>query len=475
MTTRHFLIACVLAGATVLALPPAGPGGVVAQTLPQQTAAPLPQQQSEVKVTITGANGAKPRLAVPEFTVVGGTPELQQAAKTISTVLWDDLDFEEEYYMIPRDTAAKVPAAATPEALAYERWSELGADAVLFGTVRPAGAGLEVDVQLMGIRGEAARKQAFGNRYNGCTLKSPRFCAHYISDDFYKKQRGLDGVARTRLAFSSDRSDLATGRVSGNASQEIYIADYDGANPQRITANRSLNIMPTWAPDGRSLAYASYVTNFPDIYLQSLSDIKLTKPAGGTDVIHNQMPAWSPDGSKIAFASRRGAASGFNIYVTNRDGSNLQQLTNSQGDNVSPAWSPSGSQIVFTSGRSGQPQLYVIGADGTGLQRLPCGEQQCDRPTWSAATNKIAYTCGTTSGYDICLLDMGSMQVIKITDGLGSNEQPSFAPNGRHVVFVTTRWGKSQLAMADIRGTVSKRRITEIGNNKHPSWSRTPQ
>ena len=473
MTTRHCLIALVFAGSAIVVLPASEPAGIVQQSVPPPQ---QPQQQSEYSVEIKGAGGNKPRLAVPEFTVATATPELQQAATTISTVLWDDLDFEEEYYMLPRDAAAKVPAASSPETLAYDRWSELGVDAVLLGTVRQTGAGLEVEVRLIGTRGDAARKQAFGNKYSGCTLKSPRFCAHYISDDFYKKQRNLDGVARTRLAFASDRTnELATGRIAGNSSQEIYIADYDGANPQRITANRSLNLAPSWSPDGRSLAYASYTTHFPDIYLQSITDIRLTKPAGGSDVIHNQMPAWSPNGARIAFASIRGASHSFNIYVMNRDGSNLQQLTTGPGDNISPAWSPSGSQIVFVSGRSGQPQLYVIGADGAGLQRLQCGEQQCDRPTWSAATNKIAYTCGTTSGYDICLLDMGSGQIIKLTDGLGSNEQPSFAPNGRHVVFVTTRWGKSQLAMADIRGNVSRRHITDIGNNKHPNWSRTPQ
>jgi TolB protein len=469
MTTRHLLIAFLLAGATAVAMPAGNPAGIVQQS--------IPQQQSDVSVTITGANGGKPRLAVPEFTVASPTPELQQAAKVISTVLWDDLDFEEEYYMLPRDSAAKVPAATSPETVPYDRWSELGVDAVLIGTVRQVGAGLEVEVRLMGVRGDAARKQAFGQKYGGCAMNSPRYCAHYISDDFYKKQRNLDGVARTRLAFTSDRSnELANGRISGNSSKEIFIADYDGANPQRVTANRSLNLSPSWSPDGTSLAYATYASRFPDIVIQNLSDIRLTRPAGGTELVHNQLPSWSPDGTKLAFSSIRGGANNFNVYVMNRDGSNLRQLTSGSGMDVSPAWSPSGAQIVFVSGRSGDPQLYLIGADGTGLQRLPCLEPHCDRPSWSAAINKIAFTCGTPSGFDICLLDMSNTSnVIKLTDGAGSNEQPSFASNGRHVVFVTTRWGKSQLAMVDIKGNVSKRRITDTGNNTYPNWSRSPR
>jgi TolB protein len=468
MTTRHLSITLLLAG-IIVAAPHANPAGIVQQT--------LPQQQSDVSVTITGANGGKPKLAVPEFIVENPTPDLQQAAKTVSAVLWDDLDFEQEYYMVPRDSAARIPAATSPETLPYDRWSELGVDAVLFGVVRKAGTGMEVEVRLMGVRGDAARKQAFGQKYGGCALANARFCAHYISDDFYKKQRNLDGVARTRIAFSSDRSnDLATGRIAGNATQEVYIADYDGANPQRVTASRSLSISAAWSPDGRSLAYTSYVSHFPDIFVQNLSDIRLTKPGGGNEIIHNQFPAWSPDGSRLAFSSIRGNASNFNIYVVNRDGTNLRQLTSGSGMDVAPVWSPSGAQIVFVSGRSGDAQLYLIGADGTGLQRLPCLEPHCDHPSWSSAINKIAFTCGVPSGYDVCLLDMSNMNnVIKLTDGLGSNEQPSFAPNGRHVVFVTTRWGKSQLAMVDIRGVVSKKRITDLGNNKYPNWSHSPQ
>ena len=111
-------------------------------------------------------------------------------------------------------------------------------------------------------------------------------------------------------------------------------------------------------------------------------------------------------------------------------------------------------------------------ADGTGVEHLNCAEPHCT--IWSPAPlNKSVHLERT--GYDICLLDVTTRVVSKLTDGIGSNEQPSFAPNGRHVVFTTTRWGKLQLAMVDLKGTVLKRRITEIGNNKFPTWSGAAQ
>jgi TolB protein len=390
--------------------------------------------------------------------------------------LWDDVDFEEEFVMVARDAAAKIPAATSAETLPYDRWRDLGADAVVLGTVRQTAAGYTVDVQAIGTRGESSRLIMFGGSYSGCNLKNPRRCAHFIADDFHKKQRNLNGVAQTKLAFSSDRqNDVVAGRVTPNASQEIYISDYDGANPQRFTANRNLNISPSWSPDGRVIAYASYVQHSPDIYLQSVFELKLLHPIPAGASSQNQMPAFSPDGSKIAFAAIRDSPN-FNIYVMNRDGSNLRRLTTSKLDDLAPAWSPSGTQIVFTSGRSGDAQLYMMSADGTGVEHLNCGEAHCDRAVWSPAPmNRIAYTCGNNSGYDICLMDMTTRAVSKLTDGTGSNEQPSFAPNGRHVVFTTTRWGKLQLAMVDLKGNVLKRRITEIGNNKFPTWSGAAQ
>jgi TolB protein len=470
MSQRLFLFVPAIAVTALLANPAATPDAGPIRV------SHLAQAPQEFNIVISGNTGAKPKLAIPEFSVVGTSAQVQQAAKTISEVLWDDIDFEEEFVMVSRDAAAKIPAATTVDTLPYDRWRELGADAVVLGTVRQNAAGFTVEVQAVGTRGESSRMLMFGGTYNGCSLSNPRRCAHFIADDFHKKQRNLTGVAQTKLAFSSDRqNDPVAGRVTLTESREIYISDYDGANPQRFTASRSLNISPSWSPDGRAIAYISYASHFPDIYLQNVYDVKLTRPITGSATSQNQTPAFSPDGSRIAFSAVRDSPN-FNIYVINRDGSNLKRLTTSKLDDIAPSWSPNGTQIVFTSGRTGDAQLYIMSADGTGVEHLNCGEPHCDKPVWSPAPlNKIAYTCGTNSGYDICLMDMTTRVVSKLTDGNGSNEQPSFAPNGRHIVFTTTRWGKLQLAMVDLKGTVLKRRITEIGNNKFPTWSGAAQ
>src|SRR5918995_4242651 len=92
--------------------------------------AQVPQQPSEVAVVISGDPGTPPRYAVPDF--VAATPDSAEIAKTLGQVLWDDLSFEREFYLIPRDTYSTVPAARTPDQINFNSWRELGADAVVF-------------------------------------------------------------------------------------------------------------------------------------------------------------------------------------------------------------------------------------------------------------------------------------------------------------------------------------------------------
>jgi TolB protein len=222
------------------------------------------------------------------------------------------------------------------------------------------------------------------------------------------------------------------------------------------------------------LAWASYTSQYPDIYVSTLDGRPVTRPAQGTESIHNQSPAISPDGTKIAFASSRGGRAGYlDIWVVNRDGTNLRNLTADTADSSegAPTWSPAGNQIAFTSDKPGSNQIYLMNADGTGRRRLTF-EQQADRPTWSAK-NFIAYTLRQPAGHDIAILRLTENTPIILTNGNGSNRQPSVSPNGRHVVFVTTRWGKEHLASIDLDGKNIKQ-LTTVGNNTYPNWSPSP-
>jgi len=429
---------------------------------PQQT--PPPQQPTEVATTIRG-DGAPPRLAVPDF--IAGSPDAETAAiaKTIAQVLYDDLAFEREFSLIPRDTYSTIPAARSFTDVPLERWRELNADGVIIGLVQKTPAGIKVEVRLFDVRKSVT---AFGREYSG-SAANPRIYAHTISDEIHKQQRGLVGVARSKLTFDSDRDgERMFGTIEARGVKEIYISDYDGENQRRITTARSLSITPTWSPDGRSIAYTSFQHGTPNIYIMNIfqgTREDLTKSIG-----EDWLPSWSPDGTRVAFSSTRDGNP--EIYVANRDGSNIHRLTQHPGIDTTPTWSPSGTQIAFTSDRSGTPQIYVVSADGLGAVRKITSESYADRPTWSPAPyNEIAFASRSGPGFDIKVVDIATGQIRALTFGEGTNESPAYSANGRHLAFMSTRSGKSQIFTISRDGK-NLRQVTRAGNNYRPDWSK---
>jgi len=178
---------------------------------------------------------------------------------------------------------------------------------------------------------------------------------------------------------------------------------------------------------------------------------------------------FSPDGSRIAFMSQRDGNS--EIYVMNRNGSGVRRLTNNLSGESSPTWSPTGTQIAFTSDRSGKPQIYVMDADGLNERLLIRGETAADKATWSAAPfNEIAYAAQSGPGYDIRIYDVATGEKRTITDGVGTNESPAFSPNGRHIAFISSRFGKMNV-FTIARDGKDLRQITRSGMNTWPHWS----
>lgn len=458
------LVACLSACALT------GSSAAHQRTAPQQK----PQQPGEINLTITGAPGSLPHFAVPDLLALTSDAETASSARLIAAVLWDDLQFERELDLIPRDTYASIPAPASPTQPPLERWLELGADGVVVGAVRTTGNTMSVEFRLYQVQ---TGRVVLSKRYEQTTPPgrkvNARLFAHTISDEILGQQRGLRGVARTKIAFDSDRSgERVAGTVQQRVGKEIYVCDYDGENPIRVTFNRNLNISPAWSPDARRIAYTSWLAGNADLFVASIYQaMPLQRPAGGSANVMNMLPAWSPDGARLAFASNRDGND--EIYVMNADGRDVRRLTHNQAIDSSPAWSPSGTEIAFISDRTGSPQIYITGADGLGEAKPLTRESYCDRPTWSPGPyNEIAYTSRTAPNvFDIKIIDVGTGEARQLTTGGGHNESPAFAPNGRHLAFMSNRSGRYQIYTIGRDGN-DLRQLTTAGGNFMPNWSR---
>src|ERR1700736_1673893 len=314
----------------------AGIGVVRAQNAPQP--APPPSGQTDVGISISKDVGVPLHYAVPDFIALSSDPETMAAAKTMAEVLWNDLAFEREFDLIPRDTYRTIAQAQSATDIPFDRWRELDADGVIVGPVQRAGNGFKVEMRLFNVQ---ARQVALGKVYDGITLKNPRAAPHWMSDDLHE-QRGVRGVARTRLAFTSNRdNERMSNTVEKRESKNIYISDYDGANQLRVTPGQRLNINPNWSPDGRSIAYTSYGARVPQILLSNL--YQGTRETLTDEKSSAFLPVFSPDGTKICFMSDRDGQ--MDLYLMNRDGSGTRRLTTNPAADSTPTWSPTGTQL----------------------------------------------------------------------------------------------------------------------------------
>jgi len=286
-----------------------------------------------------------------------------------------------------------------------------------------------------------------------------RYIAHRFADDIVYQFTGERGIAQSRIAYVSDQT----------RQKELYLMDYDGANPQRITGDHSLSLSPHWTPDGRWLTYLCYRSGNPDICGIDITQNRRWKLVTFSGL--NLSPVWSPDGEWMALATNHGVEN-LELFLFDRAAQKSRRLTFSLGDDLSPSWSPTGRQLVFTSDRGGSPQLYIMDADGANVRRLTYQGDYNTSPTWSPKGEWIAYTCRRNGRMRLCLITPdGRTGGILTTDGAWDDESPTWSPNGRHLLFTSNRGGSYQLFLIQKDGT-GLEPITQGGGNLiMPAWS----
>jgi TolB protein len=422
---------------------------------PQQPTAP----QTKDQIIIMGAAG---RWAMPDCVPKRPDEASQAACRTISQVLRADLRFEDLFQLVQDSLMSAVPPL-NPQAPRFEDWKGIGAKYLIALQAEASGIELSVEVRVYDVDNGQAMMQ---RRYAG-KPDNPRSFAHQASDDILALTQNK-GVAKTRIAFVSDRDT-----TKEKPAKELYIVDYDGFNPRRVTVNGSLNLLPTWRPDGKAIAYVSYRQGSPRLFLAKIFEGQNVPNLSGEKGDGQAFsPSFSPDGKSIAFASNRSGST--DIYVAGADGASPRRLTTTQANDTAPCFSPTGQEIAFTSDRTGTPQLWQMDVDGLNVRRLTIGSGNWnDGCAWNPAKqySEIAYTARLDAGgFDIAIIDLATRQVRQITQGRGSCEYPSWAPNGRHLVFSCKRNNRWEITIADRDGRSLQTLATGPGNNVQPDW-----
>lgn len=421
----------------------------------------LPSAQTPEQPRQIIIDSSAQRLAIPDCIPRRGDEASREACRTITQVLRDDLKFEGLFQFVTDNLYSAIPPV-NADAVNFDDWAGIGANILVVTRAEVTGGEMSVEAKVYSV---GSKQTMLAKRYSG-RPDNPRLFSHQASDDIMTLTN-YKGVARTKIAFTSDR-DTARGK---KVSKELYIADYDGYNPRRVTVNGSLNLLPAWNPDGRSVAYVSYRQGTPQVYVASIFEGRSTPNLTGERGSQAFAPAYSHDGKRIAFASNR--SGNMEVWVANADGSGARNLTKSQATDTAPCWSPTGQEIAFTSNRGGTPQVYLMDSEGLNVRRLTTVGNYNDAPAWNPAKlyTEIAYTSRLEGGaFQIAIVDVAGGQVRQITEGRGSCEYPSWAPSGRHLVFSCQRAGTWQLMLSDREGRNVRALQTGAGNNVYPDW-----
>ena len=407
--------------------------------------------EPEVFLGITKSEAEKIPIALLPVTGAG-IPS--SAVTLIEQVLVADLR-RSGFFEVDQAEGAAGGHASPPDRLALQGLKSTGAKGALWGRVTLNRDELVLEGRLFDL---ASGRQMLGKRY---LAKEDylRYVAHRLADDVVSQCTGERGIAESRVAYVSDQTKQ----------KELYLMDYDGQQPRRITGDRSLSLSPRWTPDGRWITYLCYRAGNPDICVIDVAENRRWKLVTFPGL--NLSPAWSPDGDWMAFATNHEAAN-LELRVINRAGKKDRRLTFSLGDDLSPSWSPTGRQLVFTSDRGGTPQLYVMDADGSNVRRLTFQGDYNTSPAWSPRGDWIAYTCRRRSWMRLCLIRPdGREGGIFTPDGAWNDEAPTWSPNGRHLIFTSNRTGRYQLYFIHSDGTGLEQLTNGAGNWMMPAWS----
>jgi len=416
--------------------------------------------------TGTGLGVSKARLAVPDLAVPSSAaPPIE---KTFHDVLWSDLEFSGVVDLVSPSFYPK-QTPGSPNEMRPADWSNAPASAymVAYGTVNVDGSNLAVAGYLSDVSNPSAAI-ALQKIYRGATTDADaRRLAHQFADDIISRlSGGLPGIAQTQIAYVSGKS----------GSKEIWLMDYDGVDARQVTRLRSISLTPRWSPDGSRIAFTCYAPGHNGVVSAQICMFSMASERliafprfRGT----NSSPAWSPDGQQLAFMSSQNGNP--DIYMIGADGSHLHRVTFSAGVNTSPAWNPkTGREVVFVSDRGGDgmPVLYEMNSDGTNVSRIDLPDMgYVIDPAWSPNGQLIAFSWRRPSGnYDIYVMDIVSHQLVELTKDEGRNERPSWAPDGRHLVFESTRTGTRQIWSMLADGS-APRQLTFAGENESPNWS----
>lgn len=397
---------------------------------------------AQLSIEISGAGANRIPISIAEF---AGESSY---ARALVSVLKADLE-RSGLFKVHDGPAGLNENSPVP----FESFRAQSVDAAVMGSLVMAADGrLEARFRLFDVN---KRTELGGAAYATQTAQL-RAAGHRIADFIYERLIGEPGIFSTRIAYVLKQGDR----------YELQIADADGQGAQTVLASREPIISPAWSPDARRLAYVSFENKKPVIFVHAIATGRRSVVANFKG--SNSAPAWSPDGTRLAVVLSKDGQS--QLYIVNADGSGVRRVLTSSGIDTEPAWSPDGKTLYFTSDRGGQPQIYRVGIETAEVQRVTFEGSYNVSPRVSPDGKTLAFITRREGRFQVATLDLPTRQMQVLTDS-SRDESPSFAPNGRMILFATEVGRRGVLSAVSVDGRIKQRLSVTSGDIREPAWA----
>lgn len=408
-----------------------------------------------ISVDVNKGNIQPLPIAIPDFKAAATTEATVGA--NIAKVVRADLQRSGLFKSLDPQSFLdkKASISAVPS---FSDWRVINAQGLVVGEVtqQPDGR-LRVDFRLWDIFGES---QMLGLKFYTKPTNWRRV-AHMVSDQIYERITGEKGYFDTRIVFISETGPAL------HRKKRLAIMDEDGANPSFLTNGTYMVLTPRFNPSAQMIAYLSYIYNKPRVYLFDIESGRQEKLGDFPGMTFS--PRFSPDGNKVAMSLEKNGNS--DIYLMDLRTRAMQRLTYDPGIDTAPSFSPDGKKITFESDRGGTQQIYIMNADGSNQHRISFGSGRYGTPVWSPRGDLIACTKHGGGVFGIAVMHPDGSDERLISNGW-EDEGPTWAPNGRVIMFTRTLKGGlgSQIWSIDVTGR-NERRVSTPGDASDPAWS----